>query len=93
MHKDWSLQCHFLVLKSGPPFLTVVERGSFSNPIIFYYFFLINILFSVTVINNHSLGSILNFTLLDLVKLTKVTNTVYAIETKKISVCRYDLFM
>ena len=31
MHKDWSLQCHFLVLKSGPPFLTVVERGSFSN--------------------------------------------------------------
>ena len=26
MHKDWSLQCHFLVLKSGPPFLTVVER-------------------------------------------------------------------
>ena len=22
MHKDWSLQCHFLVLKSGPPFLT-----------------------------------------------------------------------
>ena len=47
----------------------------------------------VTVINNHSLGSILNFTLLDLVKQTKVTNTVYAIETKKISVCRYDLFM
>ena len=31
MHKDWSLQCHFLVLKSGPPFLTVVERGCFSN--------------------------------------------------------------
>ena len=31
MHKDWSLQCHFLVLKSGPPFLTVVERGRFSN--------------------------------------------------------------
>ena len=31
MHKDWSLQCHFLVLKSGPPFLTVVERGSFSK--------------------------------------------------------------
>ena len=47
----------------------------------------------VTVINNHSLGSILTFTLLDLVKQTKVTNTVYAIETKKISVCRYDLFM
>ena len=48
---------------------------------------------SVTVINNHSLGSILTITLLDLVKQTKVTNTVYAIETKKISVCRYDLFM
>ena len=48
---------------------------------------------TVTVINNHSLGSILTFTLLDLVKQTKVTNTVYAIETKKISVCRYDLFM
>ena len=48
---------------------------------------------SVTVINNHLLGSILTFTLLDLVKQTKVTNTVYAIETKKISVCRYDLFM
>ena len=31
MHKDWSLQCHFLVLKSGPPFLTVVERGRISN--------------------------------------------------------------
>ena len=31
MHKDWSLQCHFLVLKSGPPFLTVVKRGRFSN--------------------------------------------------------------
>ena len=31
MHKDWSLQCHFLVLKSGPPFLTVVERGRYSN--------------------------------------------------------------
>ena len=51
------------------------------------------IMIRVTVINNHSLGSILNFTLLDLVKQTKVTNTVYAIETKKISVCRYDLFM
>ena len=51
------------------------------------------ILYAVTVINNHSLGSILTFTLLDLVKQTKVTNTVYAIETKKISVCRYDLFM
>ena len=48
---------------------------------------------TVTVINNHSLGSILAFTLLDLVKQTKVTNTVYAIETKNISVCRYDLFM
>ena len=31
MHKDWSLQCHFLVLKSGLPFLTVVEKGCFSN--------------------------------------------------------------
>ena len=29
MHKDWSSQCHFLVLKSGPPFLIVVERGGF----------------------------------------------------------------
>ena len=27
-HKDWSLQCHyFLVLKSGPTFLTGIERG------------------------------------------------------------------
>ena len=33
MHKDWSLQCHFLVLKSGPPFLTVVERGRFQTSI------------------------------------------------------------
>ena len=31
MHKDWSLQCHFLVLKNGPPLVTVVERGRFSN--------------------------------------------------------------
>ena len=34
MHKGWSLQCHFLVLKSGPPFLTVVERGRFQTSII-----------------------------------------------------------
>ena len=36
MHKDWSLQCHFLVLKSGPPIspiLTVVERGRFQTSI------------------------------------------------------------
>ena len=33
MHKDWSLQCHFLVLKSGPLFLTVVERGRFQTSI------------------------------------------------------------
>ena len=29
----WSLQCHFLVLKSGPPFLTVVVRGRFQTSI------------------------------------------------------------
>ena len=33
MHKDWSLQCHFLVLKCGPPSLIVVERGRFRTSI------------------------------------------------------------